>query len=140
MRDRADELVRQALNAAKFDFARPDPRVAWEAFKAFAARDVPEFTTTPLGYSACNASDRDAVLRTRPSARSRGKTLPSSSVSDARPSTPPCTGCSRDIEATYRELQSSGANIVDPLEKKPWSLTQFTVEDLDGNLFYIHHD
>src|ERR1700691_6208442 len=25
-----------------------------------------------------------------------------------------------DIEATYRELRSLGANIVDPLEKKPW--------------------
>jgi hypothetical protein len=62
MRERADDLVRQALNAAKFDFAWPDPRVAWEAFKAFAARDVPEFTTTTLGYSAYNASDRDAVL------------------------------------------------------------------------------
>lgn len=45
-----------------------------------------------------------------------------------------------DIEATYRELKSSGANIVEPLEKKPWGLTQFTVEDLDGNRFYFHHD
>jgi predicted enzyme related to lactoylglutathione lyase len=45
-----------------------------------------------------------------------------------------------DIDATYKELKSSGANIVDPLEKKPWGLRQFTVEDLDGNLFYFHHD
>jgi len=45
-----------------------------------------------------------------------------------------------DIEATYEELKSSGANIVDPLEKKPWGLWQFTVEDLDGNVFHIHHD
>lgn len=45
-----------------------------------------------------------------------------------------------DIDATYRELRSSGANIVEPLEKKPWGLTQFTVEDLDGNRFYFHHD
>ncbi|MGV3590474.1 MAG: VOC family protein [Gammaproteobacteria bacterium] len=45
-----------------------------------------------------------------------------------------------DIEATYREFKSSGANIVEPLEEKPWGLTQFTVEDLDGNRFYIHHD
>ncbi len=36
-----------------------------------------------------------------------------------------------DIDATYQEL---------PLEKKPWGLRQFTVEDLDGNLFYFHHD
>jgi predicted enzyme related to lactoylglutathione lyase len=45
-----------------------------------------------------------------------------------------------DIDATYHELKSSGANIVDPLGKKPWGLRQFTVEDLDGNLFYFHHD
>ena len=45
-----------------------------------------------------------------------------------------------DIDASYQELKSSGANIVDPLEKKPWGLRQFTVEDLDGNLFYFHHD
>ena len=25
-----------------------------------------------------------------------------------------------DVDATYNELKSSGANIVDPLEKKPW--------------------
>jgi len=45
-----------------------------------------------------------------------------------------------DLDATYRELTSSGANIVEPLEKKPWGLTQFTVADADGNLFYFHHD
>ena len=45
-----------------------------------------------------------------------------------------------DLDATYRELQSLGANIVEPLEKKPWGLTQFTVADLDGNRFYFHHD
>ncbi len=45
-----------------------------------------------------------------------------------------------DIEASYTELQASGANIVEPLELKPWGLTQFTVADLDGNRFYFHHD
>jgi predicted enzyme related to lactoylglutathione lyase len=45
-----------------------------------------------------------------------------------------------DIDASYAELRSSGANIVDPLEKKPWGMRQFTVEDLDGNIFYFHHD
>jgi uncharacterized glyoxalase superfamily protein PhnB len=45
-----------------------------------------------------------------------------------------------DIDASYHELKSLGANIVDPLEKKPWGLRQFTVEDLDGNRFYFHHD
>src|SRR5580693_2029925 len=45
-----------------------------------------------------------------------------------------------DIEASYQELKSSGADIVEPLETKPWGLRQFTVKDLDGNLFYFHRD
>jgi predicted enzyme related to lactoylglutathione lyase len=45
-----------------------------------------------------------------------------------------------DIDASYQELKSLGANIVEPLEKKPWGLRQFTIQDLDGNLFYFHHD
>ena len=45
-----------------------------------------------------------------------------------------------DIDATYNELKSFGANIVEPLERKPWGLRQFTVEDIDGNRFYFHHD
>jgi uncharacterized glyoxalase superfamily protein PhnB len=45
-----------------------------------------------------------------------------------------------DIDTTYEELRSSGAKIVEPLEKKPWGLRQFTVEDLDGNRFYFHCD
>ena len=44
------------------------------------------------------------------------------------------------IDATYPEMKALGANIVDPLETKPWGLRQFTVKDLDGNLFYFHHD
>lgn len=45
-----------------------------------------------------------------------------------------------DLAATYEELRSSGARIVEPLEKKPWGLRQFTVEDIDGNRFYFHCD
>jgi uncharacterized glyoxalase superfamily protein PhnB len=43
-----------------------------------------------------------------------------------------------DVDATHEELKSLGANIVDPLEEKPWGIRQFTVQDLDGNLFYVH--
>ena len=42
-----------------------------------------------------------------------------------------------DIDATYQELRSRGGRIVEPLEKKPWGLRQFTVEDIDGNRFYF---
>ena len=45
-----------------------------------------------------------------------------------------------DIDATYNELKLLGSNIVEPLQKTPWGLRQFTVEDLDGNRFYFHHD
>jgi len=45
-----------------------------------------------------------------------------------------------DIDATYDELRSSGAKIVEPLEKKPWGLRQFSVEDIDGNRFHFHCD
>lgn len=45
----------------------------------------------------------------------------------------------QDIEATYAELQQSGATILDPLAEKPWGLRQFTVQDVDGNIFYFHH-
>jgi predicted enzyme related to lactoylglutathione lyase len=43
-----------------------------------------------------------------------------------------------DVDATYAELCSSGANIVDPLADKAWGLRQFTVEDQDQNRFYFH--
>ncbi len=46
----------------------------------------------------------------------------------------------QDVDATYAELKASGANIVEPLETKPWGLKQFTVEDLDGNRFYFYRD
>lgn len=45
-----------------------------------------------------------------------------------------------DIEAIHAALHDSGANITEPLEQKPWGLTQFTVEDLDGNRFHFHRD
>jgi uncharacterized glyoxalase superfamily protein PhnB len=45
-----------------------------------------------------------------------------------------------EIDATYDELRSLGARIVEPLEQKPWGLRQFTVDDIDGNRFYFHCD
>jgi catechol 2,3-dioxygenase-like lactoylglutathione lyase family enzyme len=45
-----------------------------------------------------------------------------------------------DIEAMHQAMHDSGANITEPLELKPWGLTQFTVEDLDGNRFFFHRD
>jgi uncharacterized glyoxalase superfamily protein PhnB len=77
-----------------------------------------------------------------------GKEIGSVSRSDTviffRKRNPPCEPAvhwvfAEDIDATCRELQSFGANIAEPLETKPWGLRQFTVRDLDGNLFHFHH-
>ena len=46
----------------------------------------------------------------------------------------------KDIDATYQEMKTFGAKIIEPLERKPWGLRQFTVDDLDGNRFYFHCD
>jgi hypothetical protein len=43
-----------------------------------------------------------------------------------------------DLDACYLELKSLGAKIVALPEIKPWGLRQFTVADLDGNLFHFH--
>ncbi len=45
-----------------------------------------------------------------------------------------------DVDASYEEMKNSGADIIDHIEDKPWSQRQFTVRDLNGHLFYIHHD
>lgn len=43
-----------------------------------------------------------------------------------------------DLDATYEELRSRGARIVEPPVTKPWGLRQFTIEDVDGNRFHFH--
>jgi uncharacterized glyoxalase superfamily protein PhnB len=45
-----------------------------------------------------------------------------------------------DIDATYQEMKTRNANIVDDIENKPWGLRQFTIEDLDDHRFTFHHD
>jgi uncharacterized glyoxalase superfamily protein PhnB len=45
-----------------------------------------------------------------------------------------------DIRATFEEMKARGATITDPLQRKPWGLTQFTLEDADRNVFYFHGD
>lgn len=47
---------------------------------------------------------------------------------------------SEDVDATYAELQAKGANITEEIENKPWNIRQFTIKDLNGHVFYFHHD
>ncbi len=45
-----------------------------------------------------------------------------------------------DVDAAYKALVKAGAAIVETIENKPWGHRQFTIKDLDGNIFYIHQD
>ena len=45
-----------------------------------------------------------------------------------------------DVDAAHADLAARGAEIVSPPENTAWGLRQFTVSDLNGNLFHFHHD
>jgi uncharacterized glyoxalase superfamily protein PhnB len=44
------------------------------------------------------------------------------------------------VNELYGLWSASQAKIVSPPESKPWGLHEFTVADLDGNLFRIFYD
>jgi predicted lactoylglutathione lyase len=44
------------------------------------------------------------------------------------------------VDELYELWNASQAKIVSPPESKPWKLHEFTVADLDGNLFRIFYD
>lgn len=54
--------MRVALAAVGFDYARPDPRAAWAAFRDFITRALPGLATISVGVECYNAEDRDDVL------------------------------------------------------------------------------
>ena len=35
---------------------------------------------------------------------------------------------------------NTGVDIIEHIENKPWNLRQFAIRDLNGHIFYIHHD
>jgi hypothetical protein len=45
-----------------------------------------------------------------------------------------------ELERALSELNSRNANVVEPMERKPWNMVQFTVEDIDGHRLTFHHD
>ncbi|WP_345101069.1 VOC family protein [Mucilaginibacter panaciglaebae] len=45
-----------------------------------------------------------------------------------------------DIDLSYAEFKGRGAQIIDDIENKPWNMKQFAISDLNGHIFYIHHD
>src|SRR2546427_9291327 len=89
----------------------------------------------------CSALKSDGCIQGRRSARSHGAMWPSSSEDDKHLLNLRFIGYSlKTSTPRTRSCESSGSKIVEPLEKKPWGLRQFTVEDLDGNRFYFHCD
>jgi predicted lactoylglutathione lyase len=45
-----------------------------------------------------------------------------------------------EVDELYELWHASQAKILSPPESKPWKLHEFTVADLDGNLFRIFYD
>ena len=45
-----------------------------------------------------------------------------------------------EVEELYAIWNAAGARIVSAPESKPWKLHEFTVADLDGNLFRVFYD
>jgi hypothetical protein len=59
----AENLMAGELARVGFDFARPDPSVAWSAFKAFVIQAPPcPFRTATVGVEVSHVSDRDRTL------------------------------------------------------------------------------
>ncbi|PWT83530.1 MAG: hypothetical protein C5B58_06435 [Acidobacteria bacterium] len=61
-REIADEMMWRCLVEAGFDTARPDPRLAWSAFKRFVVQHVPRVHTVTVGYECNPLADLDEIL------------------------------------------------------------------------------
>ena len=46
----------------------------------------------------------------------------------------------QEVDDLYEEWSRTQARIVSPPESKPWKLHEFTVADLDGNMFRLFYD
>lgn len=45
-----------------------------------------------------------------------------------------------DVDLTYAEFKGRGADIIEDIEDKTWGMRQFAIKDLNGHIFYVHHD
>lgn len=45
-----------------------------------------------------------------------------------------------EVDELYKIWNTGGARMISPPESKPWKLHEFTVSDLDGNLFRVFYD
>lgn len=46
----------------------------------------------------------------------------------------------QEVDELYGIWNDAGAKIISPPESKPWKLHEFTVSDLDGNVFRVFYD
>ncbi len=46
----------------------------------------------------------------------------------------------KEVDDLYESWNAAGATVLSPPESKPWKLHEFTVSDLDGNLFRVFYD
>lgn len=46
----------------------------------------------------------------------------------------------QEVDELYQIWNAGGAKIISAPESKPWKLHEFTVSDLDGNLFRVFYD
>ena len=47
---------------------------------------------------------------------------------------------SENVDQSYTEFKNKGVEILEEIENKPWKTRQFAIRDLNGHVFYIHHD
>ena len=45
-----------------------------------------------------------------------------------------------EVDELYEIWNAAGARIISPPESKPWKLHEFTLSDMDGNLFRVFYD
>ncbi len=45
-----------------------------------------------------------------------------------------------EVDELHRQWSASHARVISAPQSKPWGLHEFTVADLDGNLFRVFHD
>ena len=57
-----DELMRQELLRADFDFTNANLIAAWRAFKSFIVRPIDGQKTITIGFTCYHAADRDRTL------------------------------------------------------------------------------